>query len=284
MSSLLPHKFSGSTGTIRVNLHNLTLRYFVSFSRCDRFSRTKVRMSRYTSLISRMLLALILAVAIVSGPAEAQEAPRPELSAETLIEAARAALAKGAPDDAAFLLKGVKPGEGDIDDLDFLYGSIAMARGEWEAAIARFRAMLARNPELPRVRLDLALAYFQADQDTSAAYHFRQALGDEDLPPAARARAIALLDAIRRRKSWSVTGGISLAPDSNINAATSARLIELFGLPAQLSEDARQTSGVGVSADISGGYEARISPDLRFRLAPACTHGPTRRASSTTVP
>ena len=41
----------------------------------------------------------------------------------------------------------------------------------------------------------------------------------------------------------------------------SSREVNLFGLPAQLSEDARQTSGVGLNARISGGYEARISPD-----------------------
>ena len=80
-----------------------------------------------------------------------------------------------------------------------------------------------------------------------------------------RANALAFLDRIRRRKSWSVSGSLALAPDSNINAATSAREIALFGLPATLSEDARQTSGVGLNARISGGYEARISPDLRFR-------------------
>ena len=223
-------------------------------------------MSRCTDLLARMLMAVILAVAMVSGPAEAQETPHWELTAESLIEAARVALSKGELDNAEFLLKGVKPGEGNIDDLDFLYGSIALARSNWEVAIARFRAMLARNPELPRVRLDLALAFFQAGQDTSAVYHFRQALGDKDMPPAARARALAVLDKIRRRKSWSISAGVALAPDSNINAATSARFVELFGFPAQLSEDARQTSGVGLSADISGGYEARLSPDLRLRF------------------
>ena len=228
-------------------------------------TRAKVHMNRYTTLLARTLLALILTTAMVPGPAEAQEPPRSELTTESLIEAARAALAEGALDNAEFLLEGVKPGEGDINDLDFLHGSIALARGEWEAAIARFRAILARDPNLPRVRLDLALAFFRAGQDTAAAYHFRQTLGDKDLPPAARARAIAFLDAIRRRKTWSVSAGFALAPDSNINAATSARLIELFGLPARLSEDARETSGVGVTADISGGYEMRISPDLRFR-------------------
>ena len=139
-----------------------------------------------------------------------------------------------------------------------------MARGEWEEAIARFRAMLSRDPTLLRVRLDLALAYFQAGEDGSSAYHFRQALAAEGLPAEARVRALAFLDRIRRRKSWSVTGSLSLAPDSNINAATSARQVDLFGLPATLSEDARQTSGVGFSAGIGGSYEARVAPDIRF--------------------
>ena len=192
--------------------------------------------------------------------------PPPSVSAETLIEAARTALSRGKLDDAEFLLEGVKPGEGNVDDLDFLYGSIAMAREDWQTAIARFRAMLIRDPTLPRVRLDLALAYFRAGEDGSAAYHFRQVLGDEDLPPVVRARTLAFLDTIRRRKTWSVSAAVALAPDSNINAATSSREVNLFGLPAQLSEDARQTSGVGLNARISGGYEARISPDLRFRI------------------
>ena len=219
-------------------------------------------------MLARLLLPLMLAATGMPATAVAQEALRlSELPAETLIEAARAALAKGELEDAEFLLRGIKPGEGNIDDLDFLYGSIAMAREDWQTAIARFRAMLIRDPTLPRVRLDLALAYFRAKEDGSAAYHFRQVLGDEDLPPIVRARTLAFLDTIRRRKTWSVSAAVALAPDSNINAATSSRQVNLFGFPAQLSEDARQTSGVGLNANISAGYEARISPDLRFRTS-----------------
>ena len=217
------------------------------------------------SLIARTLLVLMLAAAVVPGSAWAQDTTRSSIPAKTLIEAARAALAVGALGDAETLLKGVNAQTEHLDDLDFLHGSIAMAREDWQTAIARFRAMLIRDPNLPRVRLDLALAYFRAEEDSSAAYHFRQALGDEDLPPVVRARTLAFLDTIRRRKTWSVSTAVSLAPDSNINAATSSREVNLFGLPAQLSEDARQTSGVGLNARISGGYEARISPDLRFR-------------------
>ena len=222
-------------------------------------------MHKYAALLAPLFLALVLIAAI--APARAQQQPPPAPTAEALIEAARAALAKGAPDDAEFLLEGVEPDEGNIDDLDFLYGSIALQRGEWQAAIERFRAMLARNPDLPRVRLDLAFAHFQAGEDGRAAHHFRLALGAKDLPPVVRVRALAFLDQIRRRKTWSITGSLALAPDSNINNATSATEVDLFGLPAQLSEDARETSGVGLNVNLDGGYEARISPDVRFRTS-----------------
>ena len=213
------------------------------------------------------LLALAVVVALPSPVLAEDGPPPPAVSAETLIEAARTALSRGKLDDAEFLLRGVKPGEGDADDLDFLRGTIALGQGDWQTAIARFRAMIARDPTLLRVRLDLAFAYFQAREDKQAAYHFRLVLGEDDLPPAVRANTLAFLDRIRRRKSWSVSGALALAPDSNINAATSSREVNLFGFPAQLSEDARQTSGVGLNATISGGYEARISPDLRFRTS-----------------
>ena len=211
------------------------------------------------------MLVLGFTFAAMAGASVAEESP-PELSAETLIETARQALSKGELDAAELLLEGVRPGEGNVDDLDFLWGSVAAQRGDWPEAIRRFRAMLARNPELPRVRLDLAFAYFQAEEDRQAAYHFRLALGTEDLPAIVRARALAFLDLIRRRKTWSVSGSFAMLPDSNINNATSARSVDLFGFPATLSEDARQTSGVGISANVSGGYEARLGPDFRYRV------------------
>ena len=146
-------------------------------------------MRRYMNLFGAAILtALLLAIGISPLPVGAQETQRPVVSAETLIETARAALAQGALEDAEFLLEGVKPGEGDIDDLDFLHGSIALHRGQWQAAIERFRAMLARKPELLRVRLDLGLAYFNAGEDGNAAYHFGQALGDPGRCPLSRVR------------------------------------------------------------------------------------------------
>ena len=92
------------------------------------FNPMKAHMNRYAIMLTRLLLALMLVATGMPALAVAQETPRPELSAETLIEAARAALAKGELEDAEFLLQGVKLGEGNIDELDFLYGSIDRGR------------------------------------------------------------------------------------------------------------------------------------------------------------
>jgi len=219
--------------------------------------------SRFLTLLALLLAALVLG----AGAALAQETPAADIPAQQLIEAARAALAQGQPEDAEFLIEGLVPDEETIDDLDFLRGSIALQRGDWAAAIERFRAMLARNPDLPRVRLDLAFAYFQDGKDRRAAYHFRVALGSKQLPPVARARALAFLDSIRRRKAWSLSGSLAVAPDTNINAATSAQQITLYGLPAQLSDDARQTSGVGLHASVLGAYEWPVGEAVKLRTA-----------------
>ena len=220
------------------------------------------------TLFSRMALVLLLAAAVAPGLAGAQEPERSEIPAETLIETARAALAAGALDDAELLLDGVVPSDEHVDDLDFLYGTIALGRGDWETAISRFRAMLGRDPTLVRVRLDLALAYFQARQDGNAAYHFRQALGASG-SAAGRARQ-------RPERSWTRSAAARrgrsarrwpLPPTTTSTPPRNARIVELFGLPAELSEDARQTSGVGLSVNVTGTHEARISPALRFRTS-----------------
>ena len=67
-------------------------------------------MRRCNRPFGAVLLALVLAFSLSAGAAEVQTPPRLELSAETLIETARAAIAKGNLEDAEFLLGGVKPG------------------------------------------------------------------------------------------------------------------------------------------------------------------------------
>ncbi len=103
-------------------------------------------------------LLLVFSLALTLGFSSAQEQSPPVISTDALIEAARAALDAGEPDDAAFLLEGVKPGEGDTDDLDFLHGSITLQRGDWQAAIARCHPPFARSGPCLRGRPASCLA------------------------------------------------------------------------------------------------------------------------------
>ena len=216
-------------------------------------------MSRW---LTRCAIALLLAIAFVPG-AGAQEPPRPAISTETLIEAARNALAKGELDDAEFLLEGLEPGEGDVDELDFLRGMIAMQRGNWQSAIARFRAMLIRNPDLPRPRLELARAFFLEGEDNLARHHFERVLAGK--PPEAVVKNVQrYLDAIRARRRWDAHFGLALAPDSNVNNASTADIVWLYGLPFRVTDESKPSSGVGLI--VWGGAEYQHPLSNRWRL------------------
>ena len=218
-------------------------------------------MSRW---LIRFAVSLLLAIIVTSSIAGAQESPRPAIPTETLIEAARAALTQGKVDDAALLLEGIEAGEGDVDELDFLQGMIAMQRGDWQAAIARFRAMLVRNPNLPRPRLELARAFFHAGEDNLARRHFERVLASE--PPEAVVKNVqSFLDAIRARRRWDAHFGFALAPDSNVNTATSADIVWLYGLPFRVSDESKPSSGVGLIVWGGAEYEHPVSQRLKLR-------------------
>ena len=72
------------------------------------------------AMVRSAVLSVPVLLALVLGAASAPAEEPPALSTEALIEAARVALAAGEPDHAALLLDGVRPGQGDIDELDFL--------------------------------------------------------------------------------------------------------------------------------------------------------------------
>ena len=228
----------------------------------------KACMRRYMNPFGAAILtALLLATGISPLPVGAQETERPVISAEIMIEGRPGRPGEGQAGRRRVPAEGRQagrrehrrpglPARHDRAGAAELAGCDRPVPGD---AGAQSRSA----PGAPRPGTS---PISRRGEDGNAAYHFRLALGTKDLPAIVRARALAFLDRIRRRKTWSVTGSVAVLPDSNINAATSARLVELLGLPARLSEDARQTSGVGLSANISGGYEGRISPDLRFRV------------------
>lgn len=188
--------------------------------------------------------------------------------AQTTLDLARAALLRGDIAATEQLLGEVDAATADPNDFDFLKGTLALERRDYREAVARFKAVLARNASLNRVRLDLARAYFLAGEDTAAERTFRQAMA-QGVPSEVQANIDRYLDALRRRKRWNVSMQASLVPDSNINAATAAETVTLFGLPFQLDPGARAKSGLGVSGALSGDYQWDIAADTKLRAGAA---------------
>ena len=127
-----------------------------------------------------------------------------------------------------------------------------------DEAIAAFRAMLVRRPELVRVRLELARAFFLKGEDKLARRHFEHVLAGK--PPAAVALNVnRFLKIMRARKRWSLRLGAAFLPDTNLGTSSAERTILLdtpFGrLPFTLDNYTAPKSGIGVSAWVGGEYQ-----------------------------
>ena len=137
-----------------------------------------------------------------------------------------------------------------------------------DEAVTAFRAILLAQPELVRVRLELARTFFLKGDDSLARRHFETVLAG-DVPVAVAANVQRFLRAIRARRRWDARFGFALAPDSNLNTASENRTIYLdtpFGrLPFTLDESNARESGVGVSVWGGGEYQHPLGPRWRLR-------------------
>jgi outer membrane protein len=205
--------------------------------------------------------AVLCIVAILAARAEAAESIQ-QISNN---EAATLLIQAGRLDDAKRVLAfSLEQNENDYEAI-FMLGLIAVAQQQYDAGIAHFRGIIAAEPERERVRLELALAFFlQGDYD-NAERNFRFARAG-DLPDEARGNVDQYLAAIQRLKRWSYDVAVALADDSNVNGATTAHQVDIYGLPFTLSDDARQTSGVGVMVDVGGEWSPLLSNTIKARI------------------
>ncbi len=133
-----------------------------------------------------------------------------------------------------------------------------------DKAIAAFHAMLVERPNLVRVRLELARAFFLKGEDGLAARHFETVLAG-DVPDEVKANVRLFLAEIRARRRWSFNVGVALAPDTNIGAGSDERTITIYGLPFERDAGELTRSGIGLSFWGGAEYQAPVSERLRIR-------------------
>ena len=166
----------------------------------------------------------------------------------------------------------------DRIDLLFEIGMAALAAAEqagsdverrqfYDQAIAAFRRILVDRPDLVRVRLELARAFFLNGQDGLARRHFEAVLAG-GVPPPVALNIRQFLNAMQARRHVTGYFGAAIAPDSNLNAASESEIIYIdtvFGrLPFQREGNVGAESGLGLS--VWGGGEVQYRDPFNERL------------------
>ncbi len=152
----------------------------------------------------------------------------------------------------------------------FLRGYIAVETGDLKGAEVAFRAILRDHPKQTRVRLELARLMVLQGKEGSADYHFRLAQQDPDVPEDIAKTIRSTRSILRDSRNWRLNFDVGLAPDTNINSATSAETVNInfgpFQLPLTLDQSARQKSGIGQTGGISSGIRVKATNKIALLI------------------
>lgn len=203
--------------------------------------------------------------ALAAAPAGGAPAAASLQSSPAWDDVARQLMTGGRLEEAAAVIDARLAAAPNDIQAQFLKAMMAVARGNHRRAIAIFRSILIDHPDATRVRLELARAFFLAKDYGNALRQFQFALAGNP-PPEVVANIDKYMAAIRDAKSLSYNFGLAIAPDSNLNTGSSAREVTLFGLPFDLSEEARHRSGVGIAIEAGAEWAPRIGTGTRLRL------------------
>ena len=145
----------------------------------------------------------------------------------------------------------------DLDVL-FKFATIATKTGDYEGAISALERMLLVNPDLPRVRLELAVLYYRLGSFEVSRTYLETVVASPGITPEVRARAEQYLAEVEKRSARSrfvgeVFAGVRYQSNANLGPPTSS--VRLFGQTANLNQSAIGTADWGV---VGSGYVRHI--------------------------
>jgi hypothetical protein len=229
---------------------------------------------RLAALAAAATLAPPLAAQNPVAPATEQSLPAPAagcdgtdcritLTPAQLLAAADRLVAQGQYAQARPLLQALELAPGYKLQTRFLLGYIASKTGDLEGAAERYRAILADDPRQTRVRLELGRVLLQQGRTASADRQFSLAAQDTELPQEIARTIRTVRDTIRSSRTWRLDVNLGIAPDTNINNATSAQSVTILlgdtEIPVDLNEEAKARSGVGIVGQLSAGLRLPVS-------------------------
>ena len=124
----------------------------------------------------------------------------------------------------------------------------ALAMGRKAEAVTWFEKLLAEKPDAAAVRVELAEVLAQMGNVSGASHQMQRAAAAKGLPDSVT-RAIGQVGAaLQDNAPAKFSFQLGVAPDTNINHATQAQAIDIYGLPFTLNKSAQAQSGLGVTS------------------------------------
>ena len=147
----------------------------------------------------------------------------------------------------------------------YLIAQIEQRRGNIDEAIKIYRKMLDEQPDLVKVRYELAQCYMLQKKWYRADYHLRLAMAGDDIPEPVKKNMMYYRYLVRQNKNWNVWFNFGAAPDSNINQVAGGEecITNEWGVFCrQLPEP---ISAVGYNLTLGGNYEFKFGEHWRWK-------------------
>jgi len=163
-------------------------------------------------------------------------------------------LHEGRYEEACAILDSLKTAEPDerYPQVTFLRGQCRFGMRDFAGAARHYRSMLERNPDLGRVRAELARSLLAMGKARDAREQFEIVL-DGGVPPNVGENIERQLRKIEERHRWDSAVSFGFMYDSNVSGAPSDPNIDFFGLPFTLDRDSTEKSDTAFFASFSTG-------------------------------
>ena len=154
----------------------------------------------------------------------------------------------------------------------YLLAQIEQKKGNIDEAIRIYRKILDDQPDLVKIRYELAICYMMKHQWYRADYHLRLAMAGSDIPPEVKQRMMYLRYVARQNKRWNVWFNLGVAPDNNVNmVSSSANCIKVYNyytgeeyLWCEQDQD-KPEKALGFNFLLGGNYEFVLSEQWRWK-------------------